>query len=99
MAMSFVVRASFPNELPALAKFAERCQADPQRHCAHLSEDAATIVVDVEEATRITGRFLFDNPPDPKDMRAAGTGTFDYENEERIVERWRRAQAMMAGDP
>jgi len=47
--MSFALRAAFLDELAALAEFAEHCQADPQRHCAEVSEDAAAIAVDIEE--------------------------------------------------
>ena len=49
-------------------------------------------------ATRATARDLHDNPPDEKDLYAAGTGRFDYAREDRIVERWRRAQALMSED-
>ena len=55
-------------------------------------------VVDPQTATRVTARHLHDNPPDEKDLYAAGTGRFDYEREDRIVERWRRAQALMSED-
>ena len=52
-------------------------------------------VVDVEIATRRTAVHLRDHPPDPKDLYPAGTGTFDYEREERIVRQWRRAVELM----
>jgi ribosomal protein S18 acetylase RimI-like enzyme len=47
--MSFAIRSAIPADLPALAALAERCQADPQRHCGYLSEDAAAIAGDVAE--------------------------------------------------
>lgn len=47
--MSFAIRTALPDDLSALAAFAERCQADPQRHCAQASEDAADIASDVQE--------------------------------------------------
>ena len=55
-------------------------------------------VVDPETATRATARHLRDHPPDEKDLYAAGTGRFDYEREDRIVERWRRAVSLMEAD-
>jgi len=53
-------------------------------------------VVEVEEATRRTARFFFDNPPKEEDLRSAGSGAFDYDRDEQIVARWRQAQALMA---
>ena len=50
-------------------------------------------VVDVEQATRITARYLRDNPPAQEDLYPAGTGPFDYEREDLIVESWRHATA------
>lgn len=47
--MSFALRVARPDELPALAAFAEQCQADPQRHCAYISDTAAAIIDDVKE--------------------------------------------------
>ena len=55
-------------------------------------------VVDPETATRATARHLHAHPPTEKDLYAAGTGRFDYEREDGIVERWRRAQALMSGE-
>ena len=55
-------------------------------------------VVDPETATRATARHLHAHPPTEKDLCAAGTGRFDYEREDGIVERWRRAQALMSGE-
>lgn len=52
-------------------------------------------VVDVEVATRITARHLFDEPPREEDLRPAGHGRFDYAAEDELVERWRAAQALM----
>ena len=54
-------------------------------------------VIDVESATRSTARYLFANHPDESDLRAVGHGVFDYENEDRIVARWREARTVMAG--
>jgi nucleoside-diphosphate-sugar epimerase len=53
-------------------------------------------VVDVETATRLTARWLAENPPRPEDLREGGSGRFDYDREERIVAAWRKAQATMA---
>ncbi len=55
-------------------------------------------VVDVHEATRLTALHLKDNPPHSADLYPAGTGKFDYAEEDRIVARWRAATAMMMGD-
>ncbi len=48
-------------------------------------------VVDVEEATRLTARWLAENPPRPEDIREGAVGRFDYEREDRIVSAWRQA--------
>ena len=48
-------------------------------------------VVDVETATRLTARWLIDNPPDEEDLRPGGHGRFDYEREDRIAAAWRRS--------
>jgi hypothetical protein len=48
-------------------------------------------VVDVEAATRLTARWLVDNPPDESDLRPGGHGRFDYEREDRIAAAWRRS--------
>jgi nucleoside-diphosphate-sugar epimerase len=49
--------------------------------------------VDVELATRITARWLFENPPaEDEDLRAAGT--FEYAEENDIRSRW---EATIAG--
>jgi nucleoside-diphosphate-sugar epimerase len=48
-------------------------------------------VVDVETATRLTGRWLVDNPPDEADLRPGGHGRFDYEREDRIAAAWRKS--------
>jgi len=52
-------------------------------------------VVDVEEATRITARWLADNPMRDADLRGFGVAAFDYTREERIVGEWRRLSAEM----
>ena len=54
-------------------------------------------VIDVEAATRLTARHLRDEPPRESDLREAGTGTFDYAQEDRLLERWRAAQALLEG--
>lgn len=49
--------------------------------------------IDVELATRITARWLFENPPaEDEDLRAAGT--FDYAEENDLRSRW---EATIAG--
>ena len=53
-------------------------------------------LVDPETATRATARHLHSNPPAEKDLYAAGTGRFDYAREDRIVERWRQAVALLS---
>ncbi len=53
-------------------------------------------VLDVEAATRLTAQHLLTNHPDESDLRTTGHGVFDYANEDRIVARWREAQALMA---
>ena len=58
-------------------------------------------VVDVERATRITARWLVDNPPAAHDLNSgavAGSGGFDYAREDRIVEAWRRVSAEMEAE-
>jgi nucleoside-diphosphate-sugar epimerase len=45
--------------------------------------------VDVEAATRLTARWLADQPPDEDDLRPGGHGRFDYEREDRIAQTWR----------
>ncbi|MGI8969329.1 MAG: NAD-dependent epimerase/dehydratase family protein [Dehalococcoidia bacterium] len=51
-------------------------------------------VVDVETATRLTARWLVEHPLRAEDLRsggpAGGSGGFDYEREDRILEQWRR---------
>ena len=46
--------------------------------------------VDVEEATRLTARWLAANPPSDGEVTSAA-GSFDYAEEERIAEAWRSA--------
>jgi nucleoside-diphosphate-sugar epimerase len=56
-------------------------------------------VVDVEDATRLTARWLAEHPPRDEELRAAasaGPGNFDYPREDRIVAAWRRLAAEMA---
>ncbi len=48
-------------------------------------------VVDVEAATRLTARWLVENPPDEDDLRPGGHGRFDYEREDRIAAAWRES--------
>ena len=48
-------------------------------------------IVDVEEATRITARWLAEHPPDEADLRPGGHGRIDYEREDRILSAWRGA--------
>lgn len=76
--MSFVIRTAVLDDLPALAAFAERCQADPQRHCAYISDDATAIRDDIEgvadwptatlvaldDARNIVGWLLAETDPD-----------------------------------
>jgi nucleoside-diphosphate-sugar epimerase len=50
-------------------------------------------VVDVEEATRLTARWLAANPPRAEDLREGASGRFDYAREERILAAWQRAEA------
>lgn len=56
-------------------------------------------VVDPEEATGITARWLRDNPPDESDLTSPGSA-FDYDLEDRIVRVWRdlleKAQAELS---
>ncbi len=51
---------------------------------------------EVEEATRLTARWLAENPPRPEDVGLAGAGMFDYDREDRIVAAWRRAEQELA---
>ncbi len=50
--------------------------------------------VDVELATRLTARWLRDNPPADGEITSAA-GTFDYAEEERILKAWRSATAAL----
>lgn len=58
-------------------------------------------VVDVEAATRLTGRWLAEHPMSSEDLRsggpAGGAGMFDYDHEDRIVAAWKRLAAEMNG--
>ncbi len=58
-------------------------------------------VVDVETATRITARWLADNPMTDADLNqgaVAGAGAFDYAREDRILAAWRRAAAALQAE-
>jgi nucleoside-diphosphate-sugar epimerase len=53
-------------------------------------------VVDVETATRLTARWLAENPMPEADLNRGaipGSGAFDYAREDRIVAAWRRVAA------
>jgi nucleoside-diphosphate-sugar epimerase len=50
--------------------------------------------VDVEPATRLTARWLHDNPPADDEITSAA-GDFDYDAEERIARAWEHASASM----
>jgi nucleoside-diphosphate-sugar epimerase len=52
-------------------------------------------VVDVEEATRFTARWLAEHPPAPGDVTPGATGDFDYTREDRILAAWRDALTHM----
>lgn len=54
--------------------------------------------VDVEVATRLTARWLRDNPPQPGEI-TSGAGTFDYAEEDRILTAWRAATAGLTTPP
>ena len=49
--------------------------------------------VPVEEATRITARWLAEHPPKEEDLSAGAAGVFDYEREDRLLAAWRDALA------
>jgi nucleoside-diphosphate-sugar epimerase len=51
--------------------------------------------VDVEAATRLTARWLAENPPAAGEI-TSGAGTFDYAEEDRIATAWRNAIAGLA---
>ena len=46
-------------------------------------------VVPVEEATRRYALWLRDNPPDAATSRSLGESAFDYEEEDRAIDRWK----------
>ena len=46
--------------------------------------------LDVEAATRLTARWLSENPPAPGEI-TSGAGTFDYATEDAIAQAWRNA--------
>jgi nucleoside-diphosphate-sugar epimerase len=54
--------------------------------------------VDVEAATRLTARWLHDNPPAEGEITGAA-GNFDYAAEERLAAAWERAAAIMNEGP
>lgn len=45
--------------------------------------------VPVEEATRLTARWLAEHPPHAEDLSAGASGVFDYDAEDRIASAWR----------
>ncbi len=47
--------------------------------------------VPVEEATRITARWLAEHPPKAEDLSAGGAGTFDYDLEDQALAAWQAA--------
>lgn len=47
--MSFAIRTAWPDDLDRMVALAVDCQADPQRHCAYLSDSAAAISAEVIE--------------------------------------------------
>ena len=51
--------------------------------------------VDVESATRLTARWLHDNPPKEGDVQRGGTGIFDYAREDKILAGWREASSRL----
>ncbi|MHB8574269.1 MAG: Rossmann-fold NAD(P)-binding domain-containing protein [Dehalococcoidia bacterium] len=53
-------------------------------------------VVDVEIATRRTGRWLAENPMPAADLRGFGVAAFDYEREDRILQAWRSLSTEMS---
>lgn len=50
--------------------------------------------LDVEAATRLTARFLAENPPAEGEI-VSGSGTFNYIEEDRIAAAWREATASL----
>lgn len=48
-------------------------------------------IVPVEEATRITARYLFEHHPAEEDLGGGAHGVFDYAREDRILEAWQAA--------
>lgn len=54
-------------------------------------------VTGVEEATRLTARWLVDNPPAEGEVPEAFAGTFDYAAEDDVLARWPEAMAAFAG--
>jgi nucleoside-diphosphate-sugar epimerase len=54
--------------------------------------------VEVEAATRVTARWLAENPPAPGEI-TSGAGTFDYAEEDRIAAAWRAATSGLAIAP
>jgi hypothetical protein len=49
-------------------------------------------LVEVEEATRSTGCWFAEHPPDEDDLRPGGHGRFDYDREDRILAVWTEAK-------
>lgn len=49
--MSFAIRTAWPDDLDRMVALAVDCQADPQRHCAYLSDSAAAIRAEVIEVS------------------------------------------------
>ncbi len=56
-------------------------------------------LVDVEQATRLTARWLAEHPMQSDDLRdggpAGGAGAFDYAREDRIIAAWRQLCSQM----
>ncbi len=49
--------------------------------------------VPVDQATRLTARWLAAHPPHPDDLSPGAAGTFDYQAEDRILAAWRQAES------
>lgn len=54
--------------------------------------------LDVEAATRLTARWLSENPPGPGEI-TSGAGTFDYDSEDAMAAAWQRATASLPFAP
>lgn len=53
--------------------------------------------VPVDEATRVTARWLAESPPKEEDLTPGATGRFDYADEDRVIAEWREALARLSG--